>query len=314
MANTNYYQTLEVSKTATADEIKKAYRRLSRKYHPDMNPDDKQSEAKFKEIQQAFDILGDEEKRRQYDQFGEAFGRRGPQGDAQTWTSGQPGFDFQDLFGKQFGGGQVDLGDLFGGAFGGGGGGRSRGRSRAERGRDLEIDISIPFQLAVMGGEYPLSLQHEGKTERIMVKVPPGVDSGSRIRLAGQGEAGTQGGAAGDLHLKVQVIPHPYFRREGSNLFLDLPLSIEEAILGTQVEVPTLAEGMVSLKVPAGTSSGAKLRLKGKGILDRKTKEQGDQFVVVKIAVPKEISTEARAMVEQLGLLLHQNPRQNLWK
>jgi molecular chaperone DnaJ len=104
MANTNYYQTLEVSKTATADEIKKAYRRLSRKYHPDMNPDDKQSEAKFKEIQQAFDILGDEEKRRQYDQFGEAFGRRGPQGDAQTWTSGQPGFDFQDLFGKQFGG------------------------------------------------------------------------------------------------------------------------------------------------------------------------------------------------------------------
>jgi len=132
--------------------------------------------------------------------------------------------------------------------------------------------------------------------------------------LAGQGEAGTQGGAAGDLHLKVQVIPHPYFRREGSNLFLDLPLSIEEAILGTQVEVPTLAEGMVSLKVPAGTSSGAKLRLKGKGILDRKTKEQGDQFVVVKIAVPKEISTEARAMVEQLGLLLHQNPRQNLWK
>lgn len=309
MANTDYYQTLEVSKTATADEIKKAYRRLSRKYHPDMNPDDKQAEANFKAVQQAFDVLGDEQKRRQYDQFGEAFNRRGPQGEGQTWTSGQGGFDFNDLFG-----GQVDLGDLFGGAFGGGGRGQTRQRRRQTPGRDLEIGISIPFQIAVNGGEYPLSLQRGGQTERIMVKIPPGVDEGSRVRLAGQGEPSTTGGPAGDLHLKLQIIPHPYFRRDGNNLLIDMPLSITEAILGAQVEVPTLAEGMVSLKVPPGTSSGAKLRLKGKGIVDRKTKEQGDQLVVIKIVSPKEITPAARELLDKLELELKQDPRRDLWK
>jgi len=312
MSNSDYYQTLEVSKTASADEIKKAYRRLSRKYHPDMNPDDKQAEAKFKEIQQAFDVVGDEEKRKQYDQFGEAFNRRGPQGQPHSWTGGQSaGFDFNDLFG-----GQVDLGDLFGGAFGGGGGGgRAGGRSRPPApGRDLEIEVTIPFQLAVNGGEYPLSLQHAGKTEKIMVKIPPGVDTGSRIRLAGQGEPSPTGGPAGDLHLKLQVTPHPYFRREGNNLLLDVPLAVSEALLGASIEVPTLSEGVVTLKIPSGTSSGAKLRLKGKGCLDRKTKERGDQLVIVKIAVPRDLPPESRELVEQLAEKLKQDPRRDLWK
>lgn len=310
MANTDYYKTLEVSKSATADEIKKAYRRLSRKYHPDMNPDDKQAEANFKAVQQAFDVLGDEEKRRQYDQFGEAFTHRGPQGGPQTWTSGQGGFDFNDLFG-----GQVDLGDIFGGSFGGGGSsGRGRGRARATPGRDLEIDISIPFQIAVNGGEYPLSLQRGGKTERIMVRIPAGVDNGSKVRLAGQGEEGRNSGPPGDLHLKLQIIPHPYFRRDGNNLLIDLPLSVSEAILGAEIDVPTLAEGTVSLKVPPGTSSGSKLRLKGKGIVDLKTKERGDQLVVIKIVSPKEITPEARELVEKLTIELKQDPRRDLWK
>lgn len=306
MANSDYYQTLEVSRGATADEIKKAYRRLSKKYHPDVNPDDKQAEAKFKAVQQAFDVLGDDQKRRQYDQFGEAFAHRGPQGDPRSWSSGQQSFDFNDLFG-----GQVDLGDLFGGAFGGR---QNRGTPRPAQGRDLEIDITIPFQIAVNGGEYPLSLQRAGKTERIMVKVPPGVDNGSRIRLAGQGETGAHGGPPGDLHLKLQIIPHPYFRRDGNNLLMDLPLTISEAILGAEIEVPTLAEGNVTLKIPPGTSSGSKLRLKGKGIMDRKTKERGDQLAVIKIVVPKSISPAAQTIAKQLASEIQHDPRRDLWK
>src|SRR5262245_58119158 len=234
--NQDYYKTLGVSKNATADEIRKAYKKLSRKYHPDVNKD-KGAPEQFKQVQEAFDVLGDSEKRQQYDRFGRVLPQgAGPQGQPFQWsttgTSGE-GPDFADLFG----GGQIDLGDLLGGAFGGG----RRGRRAARRGQDVEAEVEVPFQVAVEGGKHELALDREGRTERLTVKVPPGVDTGSVVRLAGEGEPGGNGGPAGDLLIRLRVAPHPWFRREGSNLLVDLPVTVTEAALGAKVEVPTLS-------------------------------------------------------------------------
>ncbi|MFO1021704.1 MAG: DnaJ C-terminal domain-containing protein [Planctomycetales bacterium] len=314
----DYYKVLEVEKTASADEIRKAYRRLSKKYHPDMKPDDKSAEEQFKKIQEAYDVLGNEEKRKQYDQFGPDFQRAagGGPGGAHTynWSGGQGGqpFDLNDIFG-----GQIDLGDLFGGGgFQGGPRGAAGGGRRAQRptkGQDLEMEVLIPFHIAAEGGQYEVTLPKVHGGERLSVKIPAGVDTGSTIRLSGQGEQGQANGPRGDLMLKLRVAPHPYFRREGNNLLLETPLTITEAALGATVDVPTLVEGHVSLKIPPGTASGTKLRLKGKGIADRQTKVRGDQFVVVKIIPPAKLSAQAKELLEQLQTELTDDPRKGLW-
>ncbi|MBD3672578.1 MAG: J domain-containing protein [Planctomycetaceae bacterium] len=305
----DYYQTLGVSKTASQEEIRKAYKKLARKYHPDVKPDDKEAASKFKEIQEAYEVLGDAEKRQKYDQFGSNWKHAGahPGGGQYHWAGGAGG------------GGPVDLDDIFGGGFdfqdlfGGGRSSRGRAQPRPRKGADLKTEIHVSFETAALGGKHDLSYRVDGRPEQITVTIPAGISSGKQIRLAGQGSPGSGGGPAGDLLITVQVGAHPWFRRDGNNLLLDLPLTPAEAALGTQIEVPTLDEGPVTLTVPPGTASGMKLRLKGKGVVDPKTKQQGDQYVVVKIVPPKELNDEQRKLYEQLQEAGQENPRKNLW-
>lgn len=314
MAANDYYKTLGVSREASAEEIRRAYKKLARENHPDAKPGDEAAVERFKEIQEAYSVLSDAEKREQYDRYGAAFpGGAGGQGPfPYTWTGGGPGgqqIDLGDLFGGGF-----DLGDLFGGRgpAAGAAGGRRR-PSPARKGEDVHLDIEVPFQIAAEGGNHSLPLSRDGKTERINVKVPAGVDTGSVIRLAGQGQPGMGGGPAGDLKLTVKVAPHPYFRRDGANLLVDVPVTPSEAALGAKVEVPTLTEGKFTLTIPPGTSSGQKLRMRGKGVMNLKTKERGDLFAVVKIVVPTGLSAEAEDLYKRLEQAAPLNPRAGLW-
>ncbi len=315
----DYYKTLGVSREASADEVRKAYKKMARKYHPDMNPDDAQAAEKFKEVQEAFDVLGDSERREQYDRYGTAF---------KSGTGPQPGqtYTWKDVSGGPGGYGDLDLGDLFGGQldlegiFGGGGGSpfgrgsaRTQRQQRAAKGQDHRLEIDIPFHVAAEGGEHRLELQRDGKPERLTVKIPAGVETGSVIRLAGEGSPGINGGPQGDLLVTIRVAPHPYFKRDGNDLVVEVPVTVSEAVLGAKVEVPTLTEGNVVLTVPPGSSSGKKLRLRGKGVPDRKTKIRGDQFVVLKIDVPQQLNSKADQLMRQFADYEQPNPREKLW-
>lgn len=308
----DYYAVLGVKKDASADEIRKAYKKLSRENHPDRKPNDAAASEKFKQVQEAWDVLGDAQKRQQYDQFGSAFGPNGPQFQQGQWRTGRGGagpVDFQEMFG-----GNVDLGDLLGGMFGGGGGGSQAGRrGRAAQGANIEAEIEIPFVVAAEGGTQDLQLDRAGKVERLSVKIPPGVSTGSVIRLAGQGQTGRGGGPAGDLLVTIKVAPHSCFRREGSDLLIDVPITVSEAALGTKVEIPTLAEGPVVVTIPAGTSSGAKLRLRGKGVPDQKTRARGDLYVIIKLVLPPKLDEDTRKLFEQIATAAPYNPRASLW-
>ncbi len=310
----DYYETLGVSRTAGADEIKKSYRKLSREYHPDVKPGDKQAEAKFKEVQQAYDVVGDADKRKKYDQFGHAFDQAGGPGGGFNWQGGPGGqggmqFDLGDIFGQ----GGIDLGDIFGGgAFGGGGrGGTKRGRAR--KGQDVQATVQIPFLVAALGGEHDVTLTTGDRSERLTLKIPAGVDNGSVIRLAGQGQPGVGKAPPGDLLVTLQVAPHGYFRREGSNILVDIPVSMVEAALGAKVDVPTLSDGIVSMSIPAGAASGMKLRLRSKGVVDLKTKERGDQYAVLKIVTPKQLDAASQELLQKFAELNPQDPRKGLW-
>ncbi len=306
----DYYKTLGVSRSATQDEIRKAYKKLARENHPDVKPGDEEAAKRFKEAAEAYDVLGDEEKRKKYDQFGEAYKYAGKGGAGPFPGGGFQGsgpIDLSDLFG-----GQVDLGDILGGAFGGGGP-RAQARPRPMSGRDVRSNIDIPFQMAATGGSYDVSIQRDGKVERLEVKIPAGVKTGSVVRLAEEGEAGRNGGKAGDLLITVRVGPHPYFRREGNDVYFDLPVSVAEAALGARIDVPTLTEGQVTLTVPPGSSSGTKLRLRGKGIPDLKTKEPGNQYAVIKIIVPGSINDAAAEHLRQFDAAAPVSPRAGLW-
>jgi curved DNA-binding protein len=322
MAERDYYDVLGVARDATPEAIKKAYRALARKHHPDVNPGDKAAEKQFKEVQQAYDILSDQEKRALYDRHGraafEGMAASGPRANATEWASrfGEPGFE------------NIDLSDLIG-SFGGAGraedvGGPSifedlMGRVRGSRpgrqrsGRTLEAHLTIPFMTAVRGGETTIEVQRGlGKPESLVVKIPPGIDTGSKLRLKGQGEPGPKGAPAGDLTITIEVEPHPYFKREGQNLLLEVPISVAEAILGAKIDVPGL-EGTKSLTIPSGSSCGLKLRLKGQGIPAGAGKAGGDLFVVLKIVVPKNINPASRRLIEEFSELNPQNPRAGLW-
>lgn len=301
MSKRDFYEVLGVSRSASADEIRKAYKKLARKFHPDVKPPVPDAEAKFAEITEAYDVLSDDEKRRQYDQFGHA-------------ARGAGGSPFQGFSGGA--GGQFDLDDILGGMFGGGGfGGRQRrGTPRAQKGQDVRAEITVPFVVAVDGGEHSLSIQSGSKTERLTVKVPPGIEEGQTIRLAGQGQPGSSGGPPGDLLVTVHIAAHPWFRREGNNLLVDVPLTPAEAALGARVDVPTMTDGSVVLTIPPGTSTGSRLRLRGKGVKNPRTGDRGDQLVAVKIVVPKQLTDDQRAHYQRLLELDDPNPRAGLWQ
>ena len=304
----DYYKTLGVSKTATADEIRKAYRKLARVNHPDAKPNDPKAAERFKEIQDAYDVLNDTEKRQQYDQFGHDFQRMGPGGPGGGgagpggfggFNGGSGQIDLGELFGK----GGVDFSEFFGNAMEGGPapGGARKSRRGAVRGEDVRASVQVSFETAVKGGSVDVQINRGGIVETLGVKIPAGVGEGQVIRLAGQGSPGGRGGTPGDLLLRIEILPHAYFRREGANLLVDVPVTPAEAVLGTKVEVPTLSEGPVVVKIPPGTSTGMKLRLRGKGVVDTQTKQPGDQFVVIKIVLPKKISDQDKELYQQLA-------------
>lgn len=317
----DYYATLGVKKTASPEEIRKAYKKLSRENHPDRKPNDPAASEKFKQVQEAWDVLGDAQKRQQYDQFGATFGPNGPQfqsGQRRPGPGGSGPIDFSEVFGS----GNVDLGDIFGGMFGGGGGGgaagapfgsQSKRRSRAAQGANIEAEIEIPFVVAAEGGSHEVQMDNGGQIERLTIKIPPGVSTGSVIRLAGQGHPGRGGGAAGDLLVTIKVEPHSYFRREGNDLLIDVPITVSEGALGTKAEIPTLSEGTVVVTVPPGTSSGAKLRFRGKGVPDPKTRVRGEMYVILKLVLPPGLDAATRGLFEQIAQAAPYNPRAGLW-
>lgn len=306
MSKRDFYEVLGVSRSASQDEIRKAYKKLAKKFHPDVKPADPDAEKKFSELTEAYDVLSDEKKRANYDQFGHA--ARGAGGNPFEGFGGAGGqaFDLNDILGGMFGGGRG--GNPFGGAAGG-----RRGQARAQKGQDAKAEITVPFHVAVNGGEHSVTLQNGSTSERLSVKIPAGIEDGQSIRLAGQGNPGMGGGPAGDLLVTIHIAPHPWFKRDGHNLTVEVPLTPSEAALGAKIDVPTMNDGMVVLTIPPGTSSGAKLRLRGKGVLNHKSGERGDQFVSLKISVPKNLSDEAKLLFEQLSSVAPQDPRGGLW-
>lgn len=300
------YKILGVEEDADADSIKKRYRKLAKEFHPDATGGDKKKTERFKEINEAYGILGDDKKRKEYDRL-----KHSPMG-----ADGMPqGFD-PDAFAQAFGGaggfrgGNVhvsgdfsDLGDIFSSLFGGNVGvagnpfGGARVRTRSPRGNDLVGRLEVTFSEAALGTRRTVRSGSGGQLE---VQVPPGVDTGGRLRLVGHGGAAPKGGQPGDLHLEIVVTPDPHLRRSGDDVEVDLPLSVGEAILGTKLNVPTV-DGAVLLTIPPGTSSGAKLRLRGKGV-KRSDGSRGDQIGHVQIVVPKIAAedTETRKLAEEL--------------
>ncbi|QDU59750.1 Curved DNA-binding protein [Planctomycetes bacterium Pan216] len=300
----DYYETLGVERSATEDEIKRAYRKLAREYHPDLHPGDKTAEGKFKKVQEAYDILGDTEKRNQYDRFGSAAfepgaQQSGPGSWSYTWSQREGDPSVQD----------VDLGDfsdLFEGILGGRGQRGARGPYNVA-GDDIETELTIPFDTAVRGGDLDITISGAGQ-DRLTVTIPPGVTDGSRLRLAGKGGKSPTGqGPPGDLYVLVRVDKHPYYTREGNDLFVEVPISISEAILGGSIDVPTL-EGMTTITLPAGTSSGQKLRLRQKGGYT-KSGQRGDLYARMKVVVPKNIDEESRRLIKEFGERNASNPR-----
>ncbi|WP_431916894.1 molecular chaperone DnaJ [Micromonospora wenchangensis] len=379
----DFYATLGVEKSASSDEIKKSYRKLARESHPDHNPGDPKAEERFKAVSEAYAVLGDDAKRREYDEMRSLFGsgafRRGARG------PGQPGgapFDVSDLFGggaggdSRFGGGGFT--DLFSSIFSGGGGGGGAGPTRARgpaRGRDVEAEVALDFGDAVRGVTLPLTLRAPGvcdtchgngakpgtqptacpvchgagvtnrdqgsfsfsepcrncqgvgtvveekcpecqgtggvtKTRTLTVRFPAGVADGQRIRLAGRGEPGQRGGPAGDLFVQVKVRPDDLFGRTGDDLTLAVPITFAEAVLGTDLRVPTL-DGAVTLRVPPGTPSGRVLRARGKGVV-RRDGRAGDLLVTLDVVVPATVSDEARAALESFAAATPPAAREHL--
>ena len=311
MPERDLYEILGVPRTASTEQIKKAYRRLAKQYHPDVNPGNKGAEEKFKEVTAAFEVLSDESKRKLYDEFGPDSLRSGfdekRAEEYRRWRrqGAPPGampFDFGDFSTVDVGDyGAFDFGTIFGDLFGGMGGARPRTRARratgSSAGAHAEAEIEISLREAVLGAEREIRL--EGRTLR--VKIPAGVADGSQIRLAGQGGRGANGGPSGDLFLRVKLRDHPHLRREGKDLYLDLPVTVPEAALGAEVRLPTF-EGPVTLKVPAGAQSGVQLRLRGKGLPDLRGGPRGDLYAVVKIVLPARSERLAKAVKPLEGL------------
>lgn len=295
MAQTDYYKVLGVEKKASADEIKKAFRKLAVKYHPDRNPGDKEAEDRFKEINEAYAVLSDPKKREEYDTFGSSgFHKQYSQEDIFR------GFDFGGTFRDMgMGGGEDIFSRLFGGAFGRGGG-MGGFRSAPQRGSDLEMETDVSFRDAVSGAEKIVAFRRNGKREELKVKIPAGVDSGSKIRISGKGGQGEGNGPAGDLFLIIRVLPDPVFTRDGGDLFVERQLPFSAACLGTSVDVPTL-EGDKRIKIPPGIQPGTKIRLKGFGVKPIGSNTKGDLFVKITVHVPETLDPAQKKLIEELA-------------
>jgi DnaJ-class molecular chaperone len=318
----DYYQTLGISRDAAEADIKKAYRRLARQYHPDMNKGDKKAEERFKDISEAYSVLSDSEKRKQYNMFGSAtFGGGGGGGfGGRKWEqSPGGGFRYYTSAGESGGGeegvpgGVGDLGDIFSELFNIGGIKRKprwgfEGEGSSKKGGDTYTNFEIDFLEAIYGTEARLAIKHGDKTEKITVKIPAGVDNGSKVRIAGKGHPGIKSGGNGDLYINIMVRPHPIFWREGADIYTEVPISVYEAVLGATIEVPTL-EGHANMKVPSGTSGGQKFRLKGRGAPFLGKKGTGDQYVIVQIVPPKKISDKAKEYFKELSQDESYDPR-----
>lgn len=307
----DYYKILGVSRTATEQEIQKAYRKLARQHHPDLAEDKEKAKTEFQKIQQAFSVLSDPEKRKLYDKFGSSYERMAGNGGQPFGGFGEGGFDFDfsQMFGGAQGGGDAGGFEDILRQFAGGGGGASRGgRGRATRpGRDVEQAITVPFQTAIRGGKVNLSLQRGGGPETITVTIPAGIEEGKKIRLKGQGERSASGGPPGDLFIRVHVANHPHFTRKGKNLLLRVPVSLAEAWLGGKITVPT-PEGTATLTIPPRSNSGRKLRLKGQGVQTSR-ESPGDLLVELEIHLPQKLDADAD---EQIRKLCDSLPQPNL--
>ncbi|HEY2433447.1 MAG TPA: J domain-containing protein [Vicinamibacterales bacterium] len=322
----DYYATLGVAKTATEKEIKAAFRKLARKHHPDVNPGDKSAESRFKEINEAYEVLGDSDKRRKYDELGanwrmyeqaqqhgqpfpggSPFG--GGAGDSGAWTinMGGPGGhrtlseeEMRDMFGTDdpF---SSFFHTFFGGSGGAAGEGRARGRApRPAKGRDIESEAELTLEEAYHGAMRRISITLGGRARTVDVRIPAGVKDGSRVRAAGEGEPGGGGAASGDLFLRVQIKPHPVFERRGDDLHLKVSIPLTIAVLGGESQVPTIT-GSVRLKVPETTQSGQVFRLKGHGMpLVGKTDVKGDLYATADVQLPRSLSKDQRALWEQI--------------
>jgi curved DNA-binding protein len=291
----DYYAVLGLEKSADAAQLKKAYRKLAVKYHPDKNPGDRTAEERFKEITEAYAVLSDPDKRRQYDQFGEAgFHQRFSQEDIFR------NVDLNDLF-REFGfGGNDVLGQLFGGRGGAfRGGGFHGGRPRPVKGQDLLLHLAIPFRQAILGGERQFDLSRHGHAEPLKVRIPPGVENGQKLRVAGKGAPSPAGGPPGDLLLEIEVGSDPCFSREGNDLHVTVEVPFSGACLGTSVEVPTL-DGCKRVKVRAGSKNGSRIRLKGFGVPERRGSGAGDLYAVVMVKVPETLTAEQEDLLEKL--------------
>ena len=315
----DYYSILGVPRDATAEDIKKAFRKLARKHHPDVAKDKKTAEAKFKEINEANEVLGDPEKRRKYDQLGADWqnggsfpgGGRGRPAGSHEFNFGGTGFsDFFEQFfssGSRGGGGgfpdQMDFG--------------RRPSARSRKGNDIEGDILVTLEEAMNGSVRPVSLKmtnpQTGKPESrtFQVRIPPGVTNGKRIRVPGQGEAGSGGGEAGDLFLRVRHAAHPDFRTEGADVFHELDIAPWEAVLGADIPVPTL-DGAVKLRIPPGSENGQQLRVRSRGLPKGKTGERGDFYAVLTVQLPESTNAEEKAAWEKLREVSHFHPRPKL--
>jgi curved DNA-binding protein len=316
------YAALGVARDADDDSIRKTYRQLARRYHPDVNPGDEEAEERFKAISEAYAVISDPEKRRLYDEFGEISLQSGFDAEAARRArdafgarfGGAPGegFAFEGGAGEGFGFGNLD--DLLSELFARQGWREGPGR---RRGADLEALLELEFLDAARGGEQRLTIGRptaEGgvRQETVSVRIPPGVSDGGRIRLPGKGAEGKGGGPPGDLHAHIRVRPHPVFRREGRDLYVDVPISVREAILGGKVEAPTL-DGRVTVTVPPGTDGGTRLRLRGKGVPHPSGGAAGDLYVVLQIRVPREVDPDTAARLETMTELdppdLRKEPR-----
>ena len=320
----DFYSVLGVKRGADEAEIKKAYRKLARKYHPDVNPGDKSAEERFKEIQRAYGVLTDKEQREIYDQVGhdnfergvrgggpaggemdyeDIFRGGGPGGRSYTYSSAGGG-NMQDVFEQMFRQGFGTDRSWSGSPFG-----NQQREQFSRRGRDMQSELSISFMDAYLGKKVRLR-DAEGK--ELEVTIPGGIEDGGKVKLHGKGEQGVNGGPPGDLHVNVHIQPHAYFERRGDNIYLDVPVTFEEAALGAKVEVPTMT-GKVQMTIPPGSQGGSELRLRGKGFPHLRGTGRGDQIVRIEIEVPKDIGMRGRDLLREFSNLTQQNPRLGRW-
>ena len=309
----DYYKTLGVSRNASESQIQNAYRKLARKYHPDLNQDDKDAKRKFQEVQKAFDVLNDSSKRELYDRYGSSFESMsgGPQGGATGPVPGFEGIDLSNLFSQQYeGSGEGGFANIFN-QFTQGAQRSPRRRSPRQHGADLRHELSIPLPTAISGGEANIRIQRaDGKTETIAVKIPSGIEDGKRIRLRGQGEKPARNGQAGDILITIRVQSHACFQRNGKHLIVKVPVTLAEAALGATVDIPS-PRGTLTLKIPPGSSSGIRLRVKGHGV-PTKTGSAGDLYAEVQIVLPESLNDDDRDLIKKINGRYSFDPRANL--